>query len=392
VGGADDEVGLRADFRFRQRDQTDGQLVIAEAQGLRQGDELFAWIAFAKFRQMEGVVLQIPVFPADSKLDRGARPIGRHAQGDGFGVFANHYRGPEQGMGGTRGFLLAQRHQNQASRFLGGNVLSAPSIDVLGLNSIVWNSGVLIQPPSVAIRRWGVGGTVFWLGEAQRLSEQNLMLAKTRARMLSNSALLAAGGGFLDGFTYVGHGHVFANAMTGNVVLLGINFISGSWDTAFRHLPPIVAFLLGISAAKAIQLPSIERRLRDPQMAALMLEIGILFILSWLPQGASDFAITTSIAFAASVQVGTFRDVNGRNYNSTFVTGNLRTLSEAAFDWCLGVNRPEAARVARDFATICVAFLLGATAGGYSTGRFGNRALWCDIVVLVVVAIRVRPR
>jgi uncharacterized membrane protein YoaK (UPF0700 family) len=62
----------------------------------------------------------------------------------------------------------------------------------------------------------------------------------------------AAAGGFLDGFTYVGHGHVFASAMTGNVVLLGINSISGSWRTAFRYLPPILAFLLGLSTARAI--------------------------------------------------------------------------------------------------------------------------------------------
>jgi len=89
------------------------------------------------------------------------------------------------------------------------------------------------------------------------------------------------------------------------------------------------------------------------------------------------------------VQVGTFREVNGRNYNSTFVTGNLRTLSEAAFDWCLDGHRPEEARVVRDFSMICTAFLLGATAGGYSTGRFGNRALWCDIALLILVAIRV---
>jgi uncharacterized membrane protein YoaK (UPF0700 family) len=36
------------------------------------------------------------------------------------------------------------------------------------------------------------------------------------------SALLASAGGFPDGFTYVGHGHVFANSMTGNVILPGI--------------------------------------------------------------------------------------------------------------------------------------------------------------------------
>jgi len=208
--------------------------------------------------------------------------------------------------------------------------------------------------------------------------------------------MLAAAGGFLDGFTYVGHGHVFANAMTGNVVLLGINFISGSWDTAFHHLPPILAFLLGISAAKALQLPRVVQLLRDPYIAALAIEIGILLGLSLLPWNTPDVPITMSIAFAASVQVGTFREVHGRNYNATFVTGNLRVLSEAVFDWCaaghLDGNRQEAARVAIDFSTICAAFLLGATVGGYAAGRFGNRALWFDIVVLAVVAIRLRQR
>jgi uncharacterized membrane protein YoaK (UPF0700 family) len=210
--------------------------------------------------------------------------------------------------------------------------------------------------------------------------------------MVSSGAALAGAGGFLDGFTYVGHGHVFANAMTGNVVLLGIDFISGSWDAALRHLPPIVAFLLGVSVAKAFQLPPMRRRLHDPYTAALILEIATLLVLSLLPRSASDFAITTSIAFAASVQVEMFREVNGRSFNSTFVTGNLRTLSEAAFDWCYNEHRPESARVVRDFSMICIAFLLGATAGGFGAAQFGNRALWFDVVLLALLAIRVRPR
>ena len=223
-------------------------------------------------------------------------------------------------------------------------------------------------------------------------SRGQALSTKEQTAMLSNGALFAAAGGFLDGFTYVGHGHVFANAMTGNVVLLGINCISGSWQTAFRHLPPILAFLLGISTARAIQLRRLRRHLGDPYMAILALEVGILFALSLLPANVPDFVITMSIAFAASVQVETFREVAGSKYNSTFVTGNLRTLSEAAFDWFVRGHRPESARIAMNFLVICTAFLAGAAAGGYATPRFGNRALWCDIVLLVLVAIRVRPQ
>jgi uncharacterized membrane protein YoaK (UPF0700 family) len=209
---------------------------------------------------------------------------------------------------------------------------------------------------------------------------------------LTIGALLATAGGFLDGFTYVGHGHVFANAMTGNVVLLGINCLSGSWRTALHHVPAILAFLVGVCVSQAMQLRSRRRDAGAPYPAVLALEIGVLLVLSLLPATAADILFTTSIAFAASVQVQTFREVNGHSYNSTFTTGNLRTLSEAAFAWFTEGHRQEAARVVRDFSVICATFLVGATAGGYAAQAFGNRALWCDIVLLVLIAIRVQAR
>jgi hypothetical protein len=54
-------------------------------------------------------------------------------------------------------------------------------------------------------------------------------------------------------------------------------------------------------------------------------------------------------------------------------------------------RRPsQASRVVRDFSDVCGAFLLGA--GGYSTQAFGNRALWCDVILLGLIAMRVRAR
>ena len=35
--------------------------------------------------------------------------------------------------------------------------------------------------------------------------------------------LLAIVGGYLDAYTYLSRGHIFANAQTGNIVLLGRN-------------------------------------------------------------------------------------------------------------------------------------------------------------------------
>lgn len=206
------------------------------------------------------------------------------------------------------------------------------------------------------------------------------------------SAMLASAGGFLDGFMYVGHGHVFANSMTGNVVLLGINCLSGSWQAAFRHLPAILAFLAGVCVSQAMQLRAKRRDVSAPYSAVLLLEISALLVLSVLPPTTPDILFIASIAFAASVQVQTFREVNGHSFSSTFTTGNLRTLAEAAVVWFLDGKSGAAAQVVRDFSVICAAFLAGAIAGAYTVQTFGNRALWCDVIALIVVAIRVRSR
>ena len=207
---------------------------------------------------------------------------------------------------------------------------------------------------------------------------------------LSNSALLAIAGGFLDGFTYVTRNHVFANAMSGNVVLLGIGAVSGAWTASLRHLPPILTFLLAIFAARALHLPGAAARIRRPKSMVLLIELAILTIVSFLPNRVPDLWVTTTIAFAASMQVETFRTVNGQNFNTTFVTGNLRTLGENLFDWVLGIDREKARRVTLDFTTICLAFLLGATGGGFLGGRYGNRALWADVVLFAAILLRVQ--
>src|SRR5687767_5363254 len=141
-----------------------------------------------------------------------------------------------------------------------------------------------------------------------------------RAGSLPVAAMFAAAGGYLDGFTYVGHGHVFANAMTANVVLLGATVFTRSWHSALRYLPPILAFLAAVWVSQAIQLSSERRRTETPFRSVLLLEIAILLVLAFLPPTTTDIVFTTSIAFAASVQMQTFNKVHGRTYSSTFTT------------------------------------------------------------------------
>ena len=60
------------------------------------------------------------------------------------------------------------------------------------------------------------------------------------------AAVLALVGGFLDIYTYLLRGGVFANAQTGNIVLLAANLAEMDWSRAGYYLIPILAFSAGV--------------------------------------------------------------------------------------------------------------------------------------------------
>jgi uncharacterized membrane protein YoaK (UPF0700 family) len=55
-----------------------------------------------------------------------------------------------------------------------------------------------------------------------------LTLGGERLSVLTASALLSAGGGAMDAWVYLAHGHVFANSQSGNLVLMGIAWPVGT--------------------------------------------------------------------------------------------------------------------------------------------------------------------
>jgi uncharacterized membrane protein YoaK (UPF0700 family) len=187
---------------------------------------------------------------------------------------------------------------------------------------------------------------------------------------------MAGAGGFLDAFTYIGHGHVFANAMTGNVVLLGVALAGGDRGQSVRHIVPIAAFVAGIVAARLMHEPPVSRLIVRPHLTCLIFEIVFLFAVGWLPPAFPDTVLTLGIAFVASLQLATFSKVRGAAYASTFTTGNLRKLAESLVNAGLNRRDTDARVLSLAFATVCAAFFVGATTGGVCTLRFANHAAW----------------
>ena len=82
------------------------------------------------------------------------------------------------------------------------------------------------------------------------------MEKRYRAKQASDSllvgGLLSMSGGLQDAYTYHVRDQVFANAQTGNIVLLGQSIALGNWETAVRYLLPLLAFAAGVYAAEII--------------------------------------------------------------------------------------------------------------------------------------------
>lgn len=201
------------------------------------------------------------------------------------------------------------------------------------------------------------------------------------------AALLTLSGGFLDAFTYVGHGHVFANAMTGNIVLMGVALAAQDWAQALRHIPPLLAFVIGVFLANCLRLPRIRKALASPALVCLGLEIVILGVGSQLPVDFPDAWLVPCIALVAAMQNSSFTHIGSTPYNSVMTTGNLRRSIEGLFRGMVSHYDGSAWREARLFGLVCLCFLVGAVAGGICTLAWHNLALLVPMLMLVLAFV-----
>jgi len=200
---------------------------------------------------------------------------------------------------------------------------------------------------------------------------------------LPSAILLAITGGALDAFIYLNHGHVFAAAMTGNGVLLGVSILHHDYAQAVRHLLPIFGFITGVFFAHIL-----DKALKHHAVTVgLVCEISALFIASFLPGRFPDLAFVPIIAIVAAYQVASFRKADNYAYNSTFMTGNLRTAVDGLYDALQPATRKAGLRKFRELSFIVLAFLLGATAGAILSPRLYNHTLWLIDLPLVIVLI-----
>ncbi|MEY8318278.1 YoaK family protein [Oscillospiraceae bacterium 50-58] len=193
-------------------------------------------------------------------------------------------------------------------------------------------------------------------------------------------ALLTLSGGLQDAYTYFCRGHVFANAQTGNIVLLGQSLFSGSLSQAGRYLLPLLAFALGVAAAEYVRTRP-NRRL-GWQQQVLLWEIALLAAVGFLPP-SMDLAANALVSFSCAMQVQSFRRVEGFAFASTMCIGNLRGGTDALCAFLRTKDRQERKKAGLYF-TVILLFALGAGAGSLILTPLGLRAIWLSCALLAL--------
>jgi len=194
--------------------------------------------------------------------------------------------------------------------------------------------------------------------------------------------LLALVGGFLDAYTYIGRGGIFANAQTGNLVLVAVEAVNRNYKLALIKSLPIFAFIIGVLFSETLNKNSSNFLTKNHYRTILIIEIILLFIVGFMPYGNLDVVVTTAISFVASLQYSTFKKLVDSPYASTMCTGNLRSAS-LALHTAFTKKDPAASVKSFRYFTIVIFFIIGAFFGGFVTFHLKAKAVWVSIILLI---------
>ena len=199
------------------------------------------------------------------------------------------------------------------------------------------------------------------------------------------SAVLSFSGGLQDAYTYNVRENVFANAQTGNVVLMSQNFMMGSWSSGIHYMLPLVSFAAGVFITEQIEYRYKSRKGIHWRQLILFIEIVLLGIVGLMPTDI-NIAANMLVSFTCAMQVQAFRKVHGYGYASTMCIGNLRSGTESLSHFIRNKDRAALTK-ALHFFGIILFFAIGAGVGGVLSNVLYTRTIWVSPLLLTTVIV-----
>ena len=206
---------------------------------------------------------------------------------------------------------------------------------------------------------------------------------KQRGQMsesMAMAAVLTLAGGFQDAYSYNCRGKVFANAQTGNIVLLGQNLAEGNWGAVFRYAVPLASFFAGVYLTERIRAHWKEDGRFHWRQPVLLIEMALLAAAGFLPQEL-NMGANAVMSFACAMQVAAFRRFGGMPSATTMCIGNMRSAAELLCRYHVTGEEQEKRKSIYYFLVLLI-FAAGAAWGAVSSIHLGNRAIWIAAALL----------
>lgn len=194
--------------------------------------------------------------------------------------------------------------------------------------------------------------------------------------------LLAISGGFMDAYSYLFRGKVFANAQTGNLLLLGLSILEKEWSNCIKYLVPIMAFMVGVFLATSIHRKLMHQRKYHWRQIAILIEAIVLFGVAFIPQDLNLFA-NSLISLGCGIQIESFKKIHGLGASTTMCVGNLRAATSFISDYIYTKNI-EDLKKGLLYLLVILFFVFGAIFGSVSIRVFGQSSiLICSILLFL---------
>ena len=183
----------------------------------------------------------------------------------------------------------------------------------------------------------------------------------------------------MDVYSYMGRDGVFANAQTGNILLVGVHLSQGDLSPALRYFLPVLCFSIGIMLSDLVH-ERFSSAMHWRQLTVLV-EAIILLGVALLPAEYNMLANGLT-SLACGMQVESFRKIHGRGVATTMCIGNLRSALQNVDDYIITRERGFLVNGLLYFGVIAV-FVFGAVLGNWCLERFGLSAIGvCSVLLL----------
>lgn len=189
--------------------------------------------------------------------------------------------------------------------------------------------------------------------------------------------------GYINAFTFVTQNGRFAGIQSGNLLSLAYYFSLGNRVEAFNFFIPIFFFVLGQWFTYQIEIRYKETKLGWHFISSLWMTC-LLIVDTFLTPFISAQVTIAILAFVSSMQIETFKRLQGHPYANVMMTGNVKN---AAYLWYKGIKEkdPLLQKKGKNIFLTILSFMIGVVLGTRFSFILGEYALTLVLFPMVFI-------